>query len=122
MCSNCAGGYDGASEEESEEAMTSHEFARELQKTVDHLLARAEVEIDMRPYLYLSFYEKEKFLAAALTMGSGKKEFTEHEFRFCPGGTCITMSIARSKVCRKVQEEKWECEPLFSEEEVGTVG
>ena len=32
-------------------------------------------------------------------------------------GAKITMAIPRDKVCRKVQEAKWECEPLLTPEE-----
>lgn len=102
--------------------MTSHEYARELQKTAAILLNRPEIAFPHGPYLYESYYDKEQFLEAVRAMGSGAKKFTEHDFRFTPTDTCITMCISRSKVCRKVQEEKWECEPLLSEEEVSEIG
>lgn len=104
--------------------MNSHEYARELQKTVDHLLARPEVELEnyAAPYQFLSFYDKDKFIAAARAMGSGKKEFSRDELKFRPDGTCIIMSIGRDKVCRLVQEAKYECEPILSSYEVEELG
>lgn len=103
--------------------MTSHEYAAELQKTVDHLLSRPEVEFTNSPFLFVSFYEKEKFVAAARAMGSGKKSFSScDDLHFIPHGTCLTMSISRSLVCRKIQDVKWECEPILSNEEVEQLG
>jgi hypothetical protein len=103
--------------------MTSHEYAEELKKTVEHLLARPDVEFESGPFLYVSFWEKEKFIAATRAMGSGKKEFSStDDLHFMPVGTCLTMSIGRDTVCRKIQDVKWECEPLLSEEEVAAVG
>jgi len=47
-------------------------------------------------------------------LGSGIKQFSGGDLHFKPNGTCLTLSISQDKVCRKVQEAKWECEPLFS--------
>jgi hypothetical protein len=102
--------------------MTSHEYARELQKTVEHLLGRPEVDLDSQPYLFISFWDKKIFTAAALAMGSGKKEFSNDDLHFTPSGTCMTFTIARSKVCRKIQDAKWECEPILSDTEVEQLG
>lgn len=101
--------------------MTSHEWAIELNKTANLLLSKPEVEMETNPYVFAWFYDKERFLSAVRAFGQGKKQFTEHDFKFSVDGTVLTMTIARSKVCRKVQEEKWECEPLLSEEEVETL-
>ena len=99
--------------------MTSHEYANELKKTAEHLLSRPEVEFDTKPFLFVGFYEKAPFVAAARAMGSGKKEFSScDDLHFTPDGTCLTLSIARSLVCRKIQDVKWECEPLLSESEI----
>ena len=100
--------------------MTSHEYAKELQKTVDHLLSRQEVEFESyaQPFLFVSFYDKEKFVSAVRAMGSGEKKFETVDLRFEPNDTCLIMSIGKDKVCRKVQEAKWECDPLFSDEEI----
>lgn len=100
--------------------MKSHEFAAELQKTVEHLLSRPDVDFETgKPFLYVGFYQKDQFVAAARAMGSGKKEFSScNDLHFTPNGTCLTLSISRSKVCRKIQDVKWECEPLFSEDEI----
>lgn len=99
--------------------MTSHEFARELQRTVDHMLSRPEASFgDQAPFIYLYFWEKEIFVTAAKAMGPGKKVFQHDDLHFEPNGTCLTLSIPRAKVCRKVQDAKWECEPILSEQEV----
>lgn len=93
--------------------MTSHEYARELQKTVDHILARPDVPFDGgAPFLFLSFWEKEAFVVAARAMGAGIKKFQNDDLHFEPTGTCITMVIPRATVCRKIQDAKWEC-PFF---------
>lgn len=98
--------------------MKSHEYAKQLKASVDRMLASPEVELDNTPHVFLFFYEKEQFLAAARAFGAGKKEYTENEFKYTPNGTRIIMSIARTKICRKIQEEKWECEPILSEQEI----
>jgi hypothetical protein len=94
---------------------TTHQWAKQLQETASHLLARPDLPISQYdPVLFTYFYDKKTFLATARAMGPGKKEHDKHDFNFSPTGTCIRMSIARNIVCRKVQKEKWECEPLLS--------
>jgi len=103
--------------------MNSHEYARELQRTVDHLLERPEFETNhSEPFLFISFWEKDAYVAAARALGSGIKQFSGGDLHFKPNGTCLTLSISQDKVCRKVQEAKWECEPLFSPGEVRGFG
>lgn len=103
--------------------MTSHEYAQELQKTAEHLLARPNVKFPNGPYCFVGFYEKEEFVAAVRAMGTGKKEFAScDDLHFTPTGICLTLSIARSKVCRKIQDVKWECMPVLSDEEVQQLG
>jgi hypothetical protein len=104
--------------------MTSHEYARELQKTVEHLLGRPEVQFEdyASPHQYISFWDKDKFVAAARAMGAGKKEFRDSDLHFVPDGRCLVLSIGRDKVCRKIQDAKWECEPILSDTEVEQLG
>ena len=107
--------------------MKSHEYAAELQKTIDHILSKPDLELEEHagPHLYMYFYTKEKFIAFARAMGGGKKSFSNYgseELHFEPTGTCLLLSIARSLVCRKIQDVKWECEPLLSSEEIEQLG
>lgn len=98
--------------------MKSHEYAKQIKATAERMLASPEVELDTGPYLFINFYDKERFMSAVRAFGSGDKKYSECDFRYSPHGTCMTMTIARNKVCRKIQEEKWECEPILSEQEV----
>jgi len=101
--------------------MTSHEFAVEIQEAADYLLSRPEFDVaTRRTTLYLGWYydEKEKFLAAVKALGPGKKKYTSSDVEYhVKQGADIQISVNRSTVCRKVQEEMWECEPLLSPEE-----
>lgn len=102
--------------------MNSHEYAKILHDTAEHLLSRPVVEVENEPFLYLGFWDKERFVTAARAMGSGQKRFTGTDLRFKPDGTCLELSIGRDKVCRKIQDAKWECEPILSEVEVEQLG
>jgi hypothetical protein len=98
--------------------MTSHEYAQKLQETVAFLLDHSEVElgVGLSIPVYM-FGEKDRFLTAAKAFGSGAKNVDDNYMRFTPAGTVLVLTIERSSVCRKVQEEKWECEPLLSQTE-----
>jgi hypothetical protein len=100
--------------------MKSHEFAAVLKTTAEHILNRPDVEFESsNPYVFAHFYEKAIFVKAAMAMGAGKKEFSNcDDLHFTPTGTCLTMVIPRNKLCRKIQDVKWECEPILSTEEV----
>jgi hypothetical protein len=103
--------------------MKSHEYAQRLRELGEFLLTKPEFETESDLMIFEYFYTKDKFLAAARAIGSGSKEYTESDFRFKPAGfNELTLYISRDKVCRKVQEEKWECEPILSPEEEATVG
>jgi len=104
--------------------MDSHQYAKQLKETAEHMLARPVFQLEeySNPHVYVSFYEKEKFVAAARSLGSGKKYFSMDDLLYEPNGTCIVLVIGRDKVCRKIQDVKWECEPLLSTEEVEKLG
>lgn len=107
--------------------MRSHQFAERLKATAEFLLSRPEVELGWReeyePTIYISYMnEKESFLQAARAFGSGRKSYDQWDMRFTPkNAPQLQLSISRSAVCRKVQEEKWECEPLLSDEEAASI-
>lgn len=67
----------------------------------------------------IGFYTKDKFVTAVKALGNVTKLYTEGEYsqlvvtaRDFP----VSVSIQRDKVCKKVV--KFECEPLFSVEEL----
>ena len=97
---------------------TSHDWARELEKTAAFLLSKAEVEIgpkvpETRGWF---FSEKEVFLNLVRALKPGKKVMTENYVDFYPTGVNIQLTINRSLVCKRLNPE-YECEPLLSEAE-----
>lgn len=106
--------------------MTSYAYAQRLREIADFLLSRPEFEVVNGPYMFQMYYDKDKFMAAALSLGSGKKEFTEGawpEVKFHPNDYPeIMLSIPRDKVCRKVQDVVWDCEPFLSQAEEAQLG
>jgi len=101
--------------------MNSHEYAARLKAIADFLLLRPEFKAANKPMLFQMFYEKDGFLAAVKALGSGTKEvsggaYPEVKFQSlaCPE---LRLSIPRDKVCRKVQDVVWECEPFLSQQE-----
>ena len=106
--------------------MKSHEYAKRLQEIGEFLLSRPEFDTDGSPHVFFHLYSKDKFLPAVKALGAGTKEFTEGTFPeviFRPTGADeIQVSIPRDKVCRKVQDAVWECEPILSADELEQVG
>jgi len=103
----------------SKQVMTSHQLADKLLSTARLLLKRQDVELpgaeDAR--IVVEYYEKEKFLSVVQEMGSGRKDFGSYYFQFIPDDSILTLQIPRNTVCKKIQEEKWECAPLFTPEQ-----
>jgi len=100
----------------------SHAYARALQEAAEYLLSKPDFETDTSgPYIYLgTFYDKGKFLVAARSLSPLAKEYNDTSLRMSrtfTQGAQVYFDIARDKVCRKVQEAKWECEPVLSPEE-----
>lgn len=99
--------------------MKSHEYGQRLVELGQFLQSRPEFDTPGKLSLYLSYWsDKDGFLAAVRALGSGTKEVekgTLSEVRFIPTAAAeIQVSVSRDKVCTKVQEERWECEPLLS--------
>jgi hypothetical protein len=104
----------------------SHTYARALQEAAEYLLSKPEFETETAgPYIYLgTYYDKSKFLAAARSLSPLAKEYTETQLkmsRTLPRDAKVHFEIARDKVCRKIQEAKWECEALLSPEEEASI-
>lgn len=97
---------------------TTHDLAKQLQETAKYLLKKPKIEIGDLPRTFLSFWSaKETFLALVRATVPGTKEVSDYNVYFRPRDVAITLSVDRSSVCRKVQDVKWECEPLLSPEE-----
>lgn len=102
------------------EKKTSRTYAQQLQRIAAFLESKPEFELDFTHGHLLSFYTKDNFVAAVKAIGSSTKKYGEGEYanlEITPVAFPeLKLSIQRSSVCRKVV--KFECEPLFSEEEV----
>ena len=106
--------------------MTSHEYANRLKEIADFLLGRPEFEVAHGLYFYQRFDDKDKFVAAAKALGSGVKSvssiFHEPEISFTPSAAKeFVITIPRDKVCRKVKDAEYECDPFFSPGELEAV-
>lgn len=103
----------------SKQVMTSHQLADRLFNTARLLLMKQDVELpgteDAK--IVVDYYDKDKFLSVVQEMGSGKKDFGSYNFTFTPDNTILALQIPRSQVCKRVQEEKWECVPLLTPEQ-----
>ena len=100
--------------------MKSHEYAQQLKTATDYILSRPEFEMETTPGIYLGYYwDKTPFIALAKALGNVEKDYSGTDLKISTkvGDIKIWASIPRDKVCRKVQEAKWECEPLFTPEE-----
>lgn len=107
--------------------MNSHEYAMKLKELAEFLLGKPDFNMpwgEKHAYTILSYWgSKDDFLGAVRALGEGTKEWSRDDLTFVPSGTdMLHLQIARSKVCRKVQEEKWECEPLLSQAEEAQIG
>ncbi len=97
--------------------MTSHELATKLQETATYLLAHENVDVS-NPMLRVHWWsDKEPFLRAVRAFVPGKKVIDNYNVTFEPKGTMLALVVSRDLVCRKVQDVKYECEPLLSPEE-----
>lgn len=67
----------------------------------------------------LSYYEKDKFVAGVKAVGDATKSYDSGEYanlNVTAKAFPFKLTISRDKVCRKVV--KFECDPLFTAEEV----
>jgi hypothetical protein len=104
--------------------LTSRDYANRLRQLADWFDQRPEFPLPVDEGKMYDFFhygnDKDGFLAAVRSLGSGAKEFSNDDVKFLPKigeAFHFVLDAARSTVCRKVQEEKWECDPLFSQEE-----
>lgn len=96
---------------------TSHDWARELQKTAEFLLSKNEVEMGSLPKTkFYQYSNKEVFVKLVRALKPGKKVTGNYSVDFFPSGANIELSINRDLVCRKITPE-YECVPLLSQEE-----
>src|SRR5580698_7221622 len=105
---------------------TTRELATELRMYADFLDSKPEFNTTCGANLYsdmsIGFYDKEEFVAAAKALGNAKKSYTDGEyaqFSLTSTEAPVRISISRDKVCTK--KVIFECEPLFSPEEVETL-
>lgn len=102
---------------------SSHEYARKLQRIADALLFAPEVDLNCTMPVGAWFWsDKKKFLAAVRALGPGEKRYDNSDLEYVLEGTEFKLKIHRDAVCRKVQDEKWECKPLLSPQEEAQVG
>jgi hypothetical protein len=104
---------------------TSHELAKALQATAEFLLSRPEFSTPGTSHsLYLGSYwdDKDGLVGMVKAVGSVVKSYSgsELEIRLMTPVEIWTR-ISRDKVCRKVQEEKWECEALLEPHEEAVI-
>ena len=101
--------------------MNSHEFARDVKEAAEYLLSRPAFETaTSNAAVYLGGYysNKEGFIYAAKALGNVEKKYDQHDLTLTiTKGANLWLTAPRSLVCRKVQDEKWECEPLLTSEE-----
>lgn len=100
---------------------TSHDWARDLQRTAEFLLSKPEVDlsgdIPRSRARYWGGEDKVNFLKFVRAAVPGRKVIGEYSVEFRPTGANLEIAISRETVCRKVQDVKYECEPLLSPEE-----
>ncbi len=106
--------------------MNTREYAVELRKVADFLDSRPEFSIEMGLYTSLgpahhsvTFYDKGNFIEAAKALGNATKKYTEGDYaklELTSKELPLSISIPRDKVCTK--KVVYDCEPLFSTEEV----
>jgi hypothetical protein len=96
---------------------TTHDWARDLQRTAEFLLSREAIEIGVIPETRGWFWsEKQPFIALVRATMPGRKETSNDYISFIPAGANLQFTINRSVVCRRLNPE-YECEPLLSPEE-----
>jgi hypothetical protein len=109
--------------------MKTRELAVELRIFADYLDSRPEFNNGTliffpkttygEQYMHMSYDDKPQFVEAVKALGNSTKKYTgdsdyaklEVQAKDYP----LKINISRDKVCRKVV--KFECDPLFSEEE-----
>lgn len=99
---------------------TSHDWARDLQKTAAYILSKPEVDLKRNiPETICTFYgeiEKEGFLGLVRATKPGKKHIGEYYVTFRPTETTLQFSVNRDVICKRINPV-YECTPLLSKEE-----
>ncbi len=107
---------------------TSHDLAHNMKAFADFLLSRPAFGLPYNALVLkcISFYsgDKDKFLSAAKSLGTGKKEFTSEEVRFTVTGEWgeFTIKAPRSTVCRLIKPAEYDCDPFLSPDEEKSLG
>ncbi len=109
--------------------MKTRELVPFLQTLADFLASAPEFDIENcasilrgykenSPNLYINYYDRDKFVAAVKALGSCTKRYTGGypSLEVTAKAFPIQLTISRDKVCKKTVV--YDCEPLFSEEEV----
>ena len=106
--------------------MNTREYSIELRKIADFLDSRPEFRVELGIYTSLNpahsniaFYNKSNFTEAAKALGSATKKYTEGDYaklELISTEIPLSLTIPRDKVCKKTVV--FDCEPLFSAEEV----
>jgi hypothetical protein len=110
--------------------MTTRELERTLRSFADFLSAVPEFDVEgcvsimeghkaTGPYVHVPIWDRDRFITAVKAIGSSKKVYTEGDYaelQVTAEAFPIRLSISRDKVCLKTVT--YECEPLFSAEEV----
>lgn len=108
-------------------AKNTRELAEVLRQTANYLDSISSFELEgiftiCGELPALSYYSKDKFVEAVKAMGNSKKAYDTGEFANLNVTAMefpFKVQISRDKVCRKVV--KFECDPLFSAEELETL-
>lgn len=97
----------------------TREAAKKLREIADFLDSRPTFSLEYFNPGFFSFYDKAQFVAAAKAIGDATKITGEGEyanFKLKSKHAPITLVIPRDRVCHKTV--KYECEPLFTSEEM----
>jgi hypothetical protein len=97
---------------------TSHDLASRLIEMANLFIKRPSFPLEGMPdKVSLEFSSKETFTEAVKALGTGEKKYSSYYFDFLPYGTdLLQIRTQRNNVCVKIQDEKWECEPLLAAE------
>ena len=105
----------------------SHDYARNLQKFAEFLLSRESFPLpyhEPTSFHYFNYHDKESFVAAVKSLGSGKKKITDDKIEFVieTSGAHLSVEAPRNLLCRLIRPAEFECDPLLSADEEKTLG
>lgn len=96
---------------------TSHDWARDLQRTAEFLLSKDAVTIKEIPESRAWLWgDKDIFIALVRATKPGRKDTSNSNIDFTPTGANLRFTINRDLFCRRLNPE-YECEPLLSPDE-----